>query len=203
MKEFEVTITETLERIVTVEASSQDEARQMVEDMWRNSDIILTDSDFTDVDYDVNDGKEIDRSNEIEVLIVKPGEYAKVATIENTLSVFKNIVGGYIETASYFDDPVTIICNEEGKIDGSELNRAIRDDTGKIIDTISGAFVVCGVNGSEFVSLTDDMRNKYGKMFKNPEAFLKMGKGIMAIPCEPKPQKENKGQDNKSKGQEL
>jgi len=34
-------------------------------------------------------------------------------------------VGGYIEEYMPFDDEVAIICNEEGKMNGAELNRAI------------------------------------------------------------------------------
>lgn len=41
MKEFEVTVTETLQRTVTVEADSKDDATQMVKDMYRDSEIIL------------------------------------------------------------------------------------------------------------------------------------------------------------------
>ena len=41
MKEFEVTITETLQKSVVVEADSKDDAIQMVEDMWKDADVIL------------------------------------------------------------------------------------------------------------------------------------------------------------------
>lgn len=51
----------------------------------------------------------------------------------------QEIVGGYIQAVHYFDELVTLVCNEEGKINGSELNRAIKDDNGKIVDIIAGA----------------------------------------------------------------
>lgn len=38
MKEYDVTITETLKMTVTVEAESQLEAEQMVSDNWRNQE---------------------------------------------------------------------------------------------------------------------------------------------------------------------
>ena len=41
MKEFDVTITETLKLTVSVEASSKEEARQMVSDQWHAGDHIL------------------------------------------------------------------------------------------------------------------------------------------------------------------
>ena len=41
MKEFDVTITETLKLTVSVEASSKEEAQQMVSDQWHAGDHIL------------------------------------------------------------------------------------------------------------------------------------------------------------------
>ena len=46
MKKFEVEITETLQRTVTVEAASQEEAERMVDRGWRDGDYVLTDEDF-------------------------------------------------------------------------------------------------------------------------------------------------------------
>ena len=76
MKEYDVTITETLEKVVTIEAESKEEALKLAEEMWKNADIILDAENFADVDYNVGEGKEIDKSNELEVLLVKPGQYA-------------------------------------------------------------------------------------------------------------------------------
>lgn len=58
MKEFDVEITETLQKTVTVEADSK-EALRIVKDMWKNSDIILDAENFIDVEYTSNSGKEI------------------------------------------------------------------------------------------------------------------------------------------------
>lgn len=51
MKEFEVTITETLKKSVTVEADSREEAKQLVSDRWHNSDYILDADDFQGVTF--------------------------------------------------------------------------------------------------------------------------------------------------------
>lgn len=203
MKEFEVTITETLQKSVVVEADSKDDAIQMVEDMWKDADIILDSENFVGVEYEADNGKEIEKTNELEVLLVEPGQYAKMTTIEAGLSSMQNIVGGNIQAAYFFEEPVAIVCNEEGKIDGSELNRAVKDENGKMLDIISGTFFVCGLGDGNFISLQPEHRAKFEKMFKNPEAFLKMGKGIMAIPIEPKKDDLNKKTDMKTHGQEL
>lgn len=203
MKEFEVEITETLQKTVTVEADSKDEALQMVEDMWKASDIILDADNFVGVEYTSDDGKEIEKPNTIEVLLVKTGQLAEMATVEAGLSSYQSIVGGDIQAAYYFDEPVGLICNEEGKINGMELNRAVKDENGQIIDIIAGDFFICGLGEENFVSLQPEYRDKFEKMFKNPEAFLKMGKGIMAIPIEPKTEAKSKTVEPKSHEQEL
>ena len=49
MKEFDVTITETLKLTVSVEASSKEEAQQMVSDQWHAGDHILDADNFVEV----------------------------------------------------------------------------------------------------------------------------------------------------------
>ena len=51
MKEYDVTITETLEMTVTVEAESREEARQKVADNWKNGEYILDAECFKDVEF--------------------------------------------------------------------------------------------------------------------------------------------------------
>ena len=203
MKEFEVTITETLQKTVSIEAETKEEAKQLVEDMWKDGDIILDADNFTDVEYAANNGKEIEKLNELEVLLVEPGQYAKMTTIDAGLSSMQNVVGGNIEAVHYFDEPIVLICNEEGKINGSELNCAIKDDNGKVVDIVAGTFFICGEGDENFTSLPPEHREKFEKMFKKPEAFLKMGKGIMSIPVEPKKDTLKKSPEHKSHGKEM
>lgn len=203
MKEYEVTITETLQKTVSIEAESREEAERLIEDMWKNSEIILDSDDFYDVSYAAGKEKEIEKENTMEVLLVKPGQLAEMTVIEAGLSSMQEIVGGDIQAAYFFDEPVAVVCNEEGKMNGSELNRAVKDDNGNIMDIIAGTFFVCGLGDEDFTSLQPEYRDKFEKMFKNPEAFLKMGKGIMAIPVEPKKENLSKKTDTKTHGQEL
>ena len=51
MKKFDVEITETLQRTVTVEAASQEEAERMVDRGWSDGDYVLTDEDYVGVDF--------------------------------------------------------------------------------------------------------------------------------------------------------
>ena len=189
MKEFDVTITETLEKKITVEALSKDEAEQAVRDMWNDADIILDADDFIDVSFNTDDGKELSAVNDnkkLDVLLVEPGQYARMTTIDAGLKSLQRTVGGDIEAAYFFDDPVALVCQEEGKINGSELNRAVRDTDGEILDIIAGKFFVCGLGEEDFTSLPEGLQKKYEDMFHQPETFLKMGRRISAIPIDPK-----------------
>jgi len=51
MKEYEVTIQETLQKKVIVEANSREEAEEIVERRWKDSDYILDADDFTGVEF--------------------------------------------------------------------------------------------------------------------------------------------------------
>ena len=201
MKEFEVTITETLQKSITVEAATREEAQAMVEEMWDKGDVVLDADHFVGAEFSCNDGQEIEADKPIEVLLVEPGQYARMTTIGSSLEDMQKVVGGYIQEAPFFRDPVTLVCNEEGKISGLPLNRAIRDDDGKIIDVVAGTFFICGAEGDHFSSIPKELQKKYEEKFKKPEAFLKMGRSIMAIPTEPTAS--NPKPDRKAPGMEL
>lgn len=66
-----------------------------------------------------------DKAETISVLLIQPGKYPKTVTIEDSLEAMQELVGGDIEEYMPFDDEAAIICNEEGKISGLPLNRAI------------------------------------------------------------------------------
>lgn len=50
--------------------------------------------------------------------------------LEGSLESMQKFVGGTIQVLYPFDDPVAIICNDEGKQGGLEYNRALRDENG-------------------------------------------------------------------------
>ncbi len=64
-------------------------------------------------------------SEKINVLLIEPGNIRRTIEIEDTLEAMQEIVGGDIEEYMPFDDEIAIICNEEGKMKGCRLNRAI------------------------------------------------------------------------------
>ncbi len=201
MREFEVTITETLQKAVRVEASSKEEAQQLVEEMWNAGDVVLDADHFVGADFTCDEGHEVQKETTMEVLLVEPGQYAKMATIGIGLDAMQATVGGDIQAVYPYDDPVAIICDEEGKMNGKPLNRALRDEDGDVYDIVAGTFFVCGLGEEDFASLPKELQKKYEDKFKKPEAFLKMGRSIKVVPIEPKVP-DGKG-EKKSPGMEL
>ena len=65
--------------------------------------------------------------SDMNVLLVQPESYPKAVTIGSDLESLQAAVGGSIEVVYPFEDSVGLIMNEEGKIEGLPLNRALRD----------------------------------------------------------------------------
>ena len=61
------------------------------------------------------------------VLIIKPDEYPRPIEIKNQLEDLQAVVGGCIECVYPFEDKVGLVVNDEGKLMGLPLNRALRD----------------------------------------------------------------------------
>ncbi len=112
----------------------------------------------------------------MKILIIEPGKYPHRAEIPHTLEEMQRVVGGYIEALYPFDDPIAIVCDEEGKNKGSRLNRVIAG-----IDVIAGTFFICGIDEEDFTDLPDDMAEKYMKLFYFPEVFAWTPRGIVVF----------------------
>lgn len=74
----------------------------------------------------------------MKVLKVCPGKRPYCIEIESGLSSLQQQVGGFIETVYPFEEPVAVICNEEGKINGLPFNRSLKDE-GETYTTSSAA----------------------------------------------------------------
>ena len=113
---------------------------------------------------------------------MEPEKYPRPVEIGTELKDLQEAVGGFIETSYPFADKACLILNDTGKIEGLPLNRALRDDDGTIYDVVAGPFLVAGLAGDSFGSLTPEQMTKYEQQFHQPEMFIHMGKGIMALP---------------------
>lgn len=141
---------------------------------------------FKEIDFDP-DLTETLKEKKIKVVLCEPEKLAKAASIEASLESYQKIVGGYIEAYYPFEEPVCIVCNEEGKINSLPLNRAVYadPDRGEMLDIIAGTFFVCDCSGENFGSLSPEQLRRYTELFKYPERFFRMDGEIRAAPYLP------------------
>lgn len=52
------------------------------------------------------------------ILKIEPERKPERADIPDTLEAMQEVVGGYIQAVYPFEEPVALICNEEGKLNG-------------------------------------------------------------------------------------
>ena len=126
------------------------------------------------------------KADTLTVLVVEPEQPPYVKSIEDDLRSLQAEVGGRIEAIYPFDDPVAIICNEEGKLLGLPLNRALRDEDHHVYDVVAGTFLVAGLWAEDFCSLNEKQIEKYSEHFKTPELFLRINGRMLVIPVEEK-----------------
>ena len=119
------------------------------------------------------------------VLVVEPMKEPYVKEIDPGLHSLQAEVGGDIGAAYPFRDPVALVCNDEGKLIGLDLNRGLRDENGELYDIMAGTFLVVGLGEEDFASLSPELAQKYMEHFRQPEQFISLGGQIIALPVEP------------------
>ncbi len=118
------------------------------------------------------------------ILVIEPERKPKIRAIDGTLETMQEIVGGLIQTLYPFDDSVTLVCNDEGKLMNLPANHCLRDENGQVYDIACGTFFICGIDGDSFASLTDDQIQRYRAMFAVPELFVNLSGHLMILPME-------------------
>lgn len=83
---------------------------------------------FKEVPFDPELTHDASKPRTIKVVLVEPGKLARPAEIESSLASLQQTVNGSIEAFYPFEEEVCIVCNEEGKINGLPLNRAVYMD---------------------------------------------------------------------------
>lgn len=112
----------------------------------------------------------------MKILIVEPGKAPRRADIPHALGAMQHVVGGYIEAVYPWEDPVALVCNEEGLVNGLELNRHVEPGV-----TIAGTFFLCGLSEEDFADLPENLAEKYEELLKEPQVFVRVGRSIYAV----------------------
>ena len=123
----------------------------------------------------------------VRVIIVEGGKKPYEMELENSLAAMQRCVSGAIEVVY---EPgrrdAALICNDEGKLLGLPLNRALRDENGEIYDAIAGTFFICGApaDSENFTSLTDEQIDYWLRRLAKPEFFVNVNGQIICVPVE-------------------
>ena len=140
---------------------------------------------FKDVDFKPELCRE-EKKETITVVMCEPGKKAYVTDIGNKLEDLQKAVDGYVEAFYPFETEECIVCNEEGKINGSAPCRGITDDEGGLVDIVFGKFFICDCSGENFGSLSPEKQNEYLEKFGSAERFMRIDDRIHITKFEPK-----------------
>lgn len=116
-------------------------------------------------------------AKKIRVLLIKPMETPHIVMIEHTLDNLQKLVGGTIQAVYPWEEPVALICNDDGIAMGLPLNRMLKDKNGQIYDIIHGTFFITGLSCDNFTSISDKLAEKFRKLFQYPELYMQTEDG--------------------------
>ena len=117
------------------------------------------------------------------ILLIEPMKEPQEVQIDPGLEALQHAVHGDIEVSYPFEDDVALIVNEEGKVNGLPLNRALRDEDGEIYDILAGNILVVGLDEESFTDLSPELMKKYQLHFKDPEQFLRINGRLIGLKC--------------------
>ena len=120
-------------------------------------------------------------------LVVEPLKEPYVKQIAPGYKSMQAEVEGTFQAIYPYDDPVALVCNDEGKLMGMDLNRGLRDDTGSLYDIVAGTFLVVGLGEEDFTSLPTELIQKYTEQFQTPELFIHMDGKLAVLPLPEQP----------------
>ena len=140
---------------------------------------------FTKKDFEPEKTQPLKPKNTITVILCEPGKLARKAEIGTELADFQKTVGGNIQAIYPYDEKVAIVCDDESKITGKDLNRAVYDYDGEMIDIMAGTFFICDCSGERFDSLSKEQLERFGKQFLYPERFIRINDEIKGLKYKP------------------
>ena len=114
----------------------------------------------------------------MKAVMLEPGREARALDIPHTLKAMQQAVGGTIQAIYPWKGvSAALVCDDEGLLKDYELNRQVSKDV-----IIAGTFFICGLAEDDFADLPDEYMEKYERLFRYPEVFVRTAAGVMAIP---------------------
>ena len=118
-------------------------------------------------------------NEKISVLVVEPEKKPYAKEISSGLSSLQHEVGGYIQAVYPWDDPVALVCDEEGLLKQYAFNRLVAPEV-----AIFGTCFICGLGEEDFADLPEAMIEKYAALLHTPQALVRTPMGVIAIPMD-------------------
>ena len=146
----------------------------MLSDLGQNEHDVLP-QELAEYKAAIRYDPEKDIQETMTVLVVEPRKPPYTAEILVGLDGLTTAVDGPIAATYPFADQVALICNDEGRNMGLELNRALYDGRGQVYDVVPGTFVIAGLGNGCFTSLPEDMIEKYAQRFQTIEVYAQVG----------------------------
>jgi hypothetical protein len=109
----------------------------------------------------------------IRMLKIEPLKAPVLIEVEHTLETLQELVGGTIQAVYPWEDPVALLCDDDGKGKGYTPNRVLVGEDGEPYDLVVGTFYICGLTRDDFGSLSDELAEKYTELFRCPEMLMK------------------------------
>ena len=121
-------------------------------------------------------------NEKIRVLIVEPEKAPYESEIESSLTAMQTVVGGMIQAVYPFEEPVALVCNDEGKLLGMPLHRGLFMEN-ILYDVIAGTFLICGAppDSDHFTSLTNEQISCFRERFRYSERFIRVNGKIFCL----------------------
>ena len=113
----------------------------------------------------------------IKLLKIAPLERPELIEVEHTLEKLQELVGGTVQAVYPWEEPVAILCDDDGKAKSYPPNRILADEDGEPYDILVGTFYICGLTTDNFASISDELAEKFSRLFQYPEMFMRTMNG--------------------------
>ena len=144
-------------------------------------------NEYVRVEFDPDRARE---KEEIRVVLVYPGEEAKIVDIDATDASFEDLTGGIVGIREYGDEMTRMVYSRYGQEMGMTTNRLIFKGPNSV-EAVQGPFFVCSSRYSAYESLPVELQRKLMAELKYPQRFQKAANSIIAKPFVPKHKKKS------------
>jgi len=113
------------------------------------------------------------------ILICEPGKHPRKADVPHELKSLQDIVGGTLQAIYPWNEPVALVCDDEGLLKNYPFNRMIGS-----CNAIMGTFFICGISDEDFSDLSDELMVRFEKELYYPQTLLKTPLGYIILPLD-------------------